>query len=367
MYRRSWDYNASASGNTVDSTLWSPASEPGMQARSTGCRGIMQNVYLDQNMWIYLAQTRTQQGGQARYQEVLTLAETGVEAGLVSFPLSAIHYIETSNRRPWERRQDLAKTMALLSRFHAIAPFTAVVPPEIDRALQDMFDVRMPPRAVEVFGVGFRHAMNLPFPGFEMPADAPVDPDFRKAFNDAVAMSTEWVMLAGLSPQFGIDETDFDKEQREIGDRLASEQERLRVLRRQESWHSGERSKRVAMAATLTGWRDEVAEGMARVGLQFEDLRDVGRGGLTDLIQSIPTLHVASELVRQREAARDTPWTRNDVNDVYALSVAIVYCDVVVTELQWVDLATRSKLHDRYGTVLLKDLATLAPYLVDPR
>lgn len=323
----------------------------------------MQRIYLDQNMWIYLARARKRQGDLPRYQDVLTLAEAGVEAGLISFPLSSIHYIETNNRRPWERRQDLAQTMASISRFHAIAPFTAVVPPEIDRALKSMFDVSIPPRSVQVFGIGFQHAMNRPFPVFEMPADAPVSREFRCAFNDAVVKSTEWVMLSGLPPELEVDESEFDKEQREVGNRLASEQERLRLLRREGGWHSGERSKRVAMAATMIGWRDQLTEAMARVGLEFDDLQALGRAGLTDLIESIPTLHVASELVRQREAARDTPWTRNDVNDVFALSIAIVHCDVVVTELQWVDLATRSKLHERYETVLLKDLATLGPHL----
>jgi hypothetical protein len=102
---------------------------------------------------------------------------------------------------------------------------------------------------------------------------------------------------------------------------------------------------------------------MARAGVTFQDLEAGGKNGLVQLLESVPSLHIASELVRQREAARETPWTRNDVSDVYALSVAIAYCDVVATELQWVDLAVRSRLDDAYATSLVRNLAGLKPLL----
>jgi len=37
----------------------------------------------------------------------------------------------------------------------------------------------------------------------------------------------------------------------------------------------------------------------------------------------------------------------------------VVYCDVVVTERQWVDLIRRSKLEGLHGTTMLSDLGEL--------
>lgn len=99
----------------------------------------MKRIYLDQMKWIDLAAARKQQAKAVRYQDVLLLAEAGVDRGFLSFPLSTARYMETSHRRDWESREQLANTMATLSRMHTIAPRTVLVPPEIDRALRGVF------------------------------------------------------------------------------------------------------------------------------------------------------------------------------------------------------------------------------------
>ena len=52
-------------------------------------------------------------------------------------------------------------------------------------------------------------------------------------------------------------------------------------------------------------------------------------------------------------------WEPNDFIDVVALPVAAVYCDVVVTERQWVHRLRQGKVDQRYDTVLLTDTADL--------
>ncbi len=52
------------------------------------------------------------------------------------------------------------------------------------------------------------------------------------------------------------------------------------------------------------------------------------------------------------------------MNDLSALSRAIVYCDVVVTERVWADIVRRTALERRFNTTVLRDLAELVPLVV---
>lgn len=323
----------------------------------------MNHIYLDQNKWIDMAWAATGASKGQRYLDVLTLAQAGVERGSVSFPLSSIHYLETSNRRPYSARLDLAKTMATLSRFHAIAPLTVLLPPEIDTALQRVFGRPLTVRQAPSFGDGVGFAMNQPVPAFRVPKDLPVDAEYRRQFERFASQQTEWVMLAGLPEEAGVDERHFDQIQRNVNCELATEQERLRQTRRDGNWHVGERSKRLFKAIAFASWKDELDEALQRAGLTWADVTSLGDVGMTELVEDIPIVHVSSELQRLREAANIAPWSANDLNDMFFLMVAIVYCEIVVTEKQWVDLAKRSKLDERYETVILSDLADLSTHL----
>jgi hypothetical protein len=50
--------------------------------------------------------------------------------------------------------------------------------------------------------------------------------------------------------------------------------------------------------------------------------------------------------------------------DLTALSSAIVYCDVVVTERVWTALAARANLGDQFGTIIIRSLDDLEPHLI---
>ncbi|WP_167045026.1 hypothetical protein [Salinibacterium sp. ZJ454] len=58
-------------------------------------------------------------------------------------------------------------------------------------------------------------------------------------------------------------------------------------------------------------------------------------------------------------------WELNDFNDILALPVAAVYCDIIVTEKQWVHRLRQGKVDERYGTTLLHDTADLVDILAN--
>ena len=85
---------------------------------------------------------------------------------------------------------------------------------------------------------------------------------------------------------------------------------------------------------------------------------------MTAFIEDVPTMFAHRELRRLRHAASEKPWEENDLTDLEALAPAMVYCDVVVTERLWTDLAHRAKLDERFGTKICRDLTDLTPMLL---
>jgi hypothetical protein len=62
------------------------------------------------------------------------------------------------------------------------------------------------------------------------------------------------------------------------------------------------------------------------------------------------------KLRSQRQANPQKPWEGNDLNDVIALSIAVPYCDVVVTEKSWASLVNAAKVGKRFDTLVTRDL-----------
>ena len=59
------------------------------------------------------------------------------------------------------------------------------------------------------------------------------------------------------------------------------------------------------------------------------------------------------------KAAANRPWRPNDIHDIDALSVAIPYCDIVVTERHFYTQVSKTSLAARFNTVILPKLEEL--------
>lgn len=325
----------------------------------------MKRVYLDQNKWIDLAAARSGHRRGHPYQDVLTLAGAGVERGLVSFPLSATHYIETSHRRHWQSRLNLATTMALLSRFHTMAPESVLVPAEIDCALKARFGVPEIVRRAQVFGTGADHAFTTDIIRYQVPDGIPLDPVVKIEIERWATSVKEWAALIGPPPEIEGEIEGYDPDKhREVGVRWAKAQEQLRSKRKRGGWHRGERAERVAKAQAFVDYQEPMGEALERAGLHWGHIYALEREGMTALVEDIPLIHVGSKLARLRASGAQQALSPNDLNDISALTLAVVHCDIVVTENQWVALSTQAGLDERYGTVMLNDLRDLVTHLV---
>jgi hypothetical protein len=321
----------------------------------------MLRVYLDQNHWIYLSKAFN---GAARSDEEADAARmicASVEAGYASYPLSTAHVYETWKTRRAERRLPLARAMALISQNHAIAPPGQLLPPELDRALQRRFGRPERLLPLQPFGHGMAHLS-----GGIAPA---LDPEIVRALRQrhpelAQRHIIDWndaLLLAG--PAVDLPFGEIRQPPLHIAETYAAEQQAQ--LGRFAEFGSDQDERRRAVAAhMLLDIRDPLQQAQVRAGLSTDQVLALGADGLTDFMLDLPSRVGLLEMTWQQHANPQTRWAPNDLNDLVFLSLAVGYCDVVVTERRWHHMLTRNDVCKRLGTVVLRRLADLPEVLV---
>jgi hypothetical protein len=76
-------------------------------------------------------------------------------------------------------------------------------------------------------------------------------------------------------------------------------------------------------------------------------------------VRAMPSTDVSTELKTAWHRNRDKPWTANDIYDIDAMSLAVPYCDVVVTEKACHHALEAAHLGKRMHTALLRNLEDL--------
>ena len=83
-----------------------------------------------------------------------------------------------------------------------------------------------------------------------------------------------------------------------------------------------------------------------------------------EFIDQVPTARCLFTLIRKRDQQLHRPIKVNDIADVWALSLAIPYSDIVVTEKMWASIAMKeTKLAEKCNTRILKSIDELIPLL----
>lgn len=318
-------------------------------------------IYLDQAKWIDLAKFRAGHQGGNKFAEVFELATVAVAQKRASFVLSCAHYYETQKRRAGKSRANLGDTMAELSRFHAIAPVNKIVPAEIRHYLGEA-----PVESqIALFGIGYRHAFatNLDLMShleFDLINALPVS--HRAQLKSIANELVERFVLA--APE---DAPDAARKMFETASNISSSAEifatsQSELNRRIDDQKLRGRLKDVAVISEIADILAPLMAECDRLGVDLDQLLG-SKGSIRNLLNGLPSRWVMSELRRVRLRNPQQPWKGNDLNDLLSLSIAVPYCDVVVTERQWARHINQLGLAERFGTVVLHDLTSLPQLL----
>jgi hypothetical protein len=310
----------------------------------------MLTIYLDQAQWIDLSRARHGRADGARFASALDVAQQAVSLELAQFPLSMGHYIETWRASNSDRRRRLAQTMIELSQGRTMAR-----PPDLCDNELDAFISRLsasPP-------------VRPPWPplGWGYPHGSGAIRHAAKA-GGGVALELELERLAERPDGFlahGGGHRDFADLYREGEEGLVAG-----LGTKDQAFPSREAIIAVSAVTEIhenIGWALERAGlpgdalgpiGLARPDLPEERVRDVLEELLPlarEFIAKLPTRDAALRLRLLRHQNPATNWERNDMIDIAYLACAIVHCDLVVTEKQWVHELKRSGLLDEHDAL----------------
>lgn len=313
-------------------------------------------IYLDQNKWIDLARAYHNRPGGERFSTVLERVEVAVDEGRAIFPLSDAHLIETWKGLDVSRRQRLAQVMVEISQGWMIAPASYLGPRELEVAIIRLYEQREPPWP-EVLGRGIAFAFGQ---ADELEAALGISgqqAQIIKAAIDTPAGLTFFLM--------GHDETLIAKGIADFEHRAAVCAQRVERARLLGKSYSKAVRKRAYVRDLTHYLQPELVRILASRRQTFGDFLNLGRKRLVTFFESVPTLNVEIELATERDEHWDKRVDPNDMTDISFLSVAIAYCDIVVTERFWTDLARRKKLDKEYSTAILSDLVELEEHLVN--
>lgn len=311
-------------------------------------------IYMDQFLWIELARCHLNpdenQTGVAATEALLC----AIESGEAVCPLSATHALEVGQRMSIESRRKLLSVMVSFSRGWFLAPEVSLMPQEIRHSLARVFGTRTPP-PIEYLGRG------VPF-GFGRSGCLSQDLDMtghEAEVFEAMLDSPQAVfhLLGGTSNEF-IEPTRTMI--REHYAKVSEEEEQHREISK--SFDDAMRKR--AHAAKLTiALQDHLIAALSEIGRSMEDLLGLGCDGLMDFWHSIPTADVEIELATRCEKQWSRPIAPNDTNDITFLSTAIPYCDLVLTEAFWTQLASQCQLPEKYATKMGSKLHALTEFL----
>lgn len=300
-------------------------------------------MYLDQMAWIHLTDREDLSGLKGRLIEE-------VERNKLVIPISSGNIIETMRLSNRDRRSQIAKTMMDLSKGKTIAPEYYLVPFEIDRALALTFNKPVPPLP-NPLGVGVKYAFgNLYVPRDKLPGNNQEIEVVNMILDSPEGLNA---MIIGPPFEIPIDVSDNFL----VGvQESAKEADGAREIIKPYSAQMRKRGYAAVLAQILD---KEIRESLEKLDIRYDDLIGLGQKKLMKFFSDIPCLDVEIELGSQRNGFWNRPVDPNDYVDICSLCVAIPYCDAIITEGFWIDLAKRSKLDQKYSVHLSKDVRSL--------
>ncbi len=308
-------------------------------------------------MWIQLSRVHYGKRVSAGWQEAYDAVRASAAAGAARFPLSFAHVKEIAKRRNDASRGRLVDFMTEVWNADAIRPWSQMLGPEARNAVRFMMGMSPIDLTSFVFGKGLTHALG------GNPRLVPKHANARPPSSDTIQEISKIVMAPTLLAS--LKEPGLAGK---IGTRSKSESRYLSDLqaRIDAAYAHPDKAKRRDIAKArfmITVVGDPLLKAM------MESSRDPraliatqvsSREQSEAILRSMPTFNTFHELTYASDATRRA--RESDLWDM-ALNIAIPYCDIVVTERSWCNIARGAGLDKLYETKLIHNPADLANQL----
>jgi hypothetical protein len=322
----------------------------------------MSIIYLDQ--WVYVELLRSYKGYSPEYATTCKRLIESAQNGVNTFPFSIAHLVETSKRAKLSSRKDLMKLIFDLSKFNTIRPWPQIIDLEIRNAILKSLNCDPYNVSSYVFGKELAHCIGGKVKIVsktsgksitEIPSE--IEDGFYSALTDSDTM-------VNALCQDGIME--FIEQGIQEEKDLAKELEELRI----EKYSHPDKKMRYKINTArffITFIKDKFIKSV----LEFEELDPKeyiqyifsSEESRYEFLKSIPTAYVFHILTYAQNQNSSRAIDPNDFWDIAALSIAVPYCDVVVTEREWANILNQKKIGDMYNTKIIHSIDDLSAYI----
>jgi hypothetical protein len=288
--------------------------------------------------------------------------------------------MEMANIRDPRQRRDIAQVMEELSGFAALQPRSVILRNELDTVLTMRIGPSPKPLlplpllrrgCAGAFGLrgGFR-VRTAKGDDITESVRQQMGPDRFDAIMADAELRLDRSVLAGP--------TDDEVEQlraygwnpeavRQVAEnRAAEERAQVARLNADPRWRRGRLRDVVMGREVIIELFEALNEALEARGRDFSAVwtdRDAARG----IVNAMPSTDVAVTLKTAAHRNPQKGWLRNDIYDIDALSIAVPYCDIVVTEKHAHHVLQAARVPGRMDTVLLCRLGELPKQLRDSR
>lgn len=315
-------------------------------------------VYLGQNAWIELSKVR--EGRKSSCDK--KLLETIMQAsnnGTAFFPISLIHLSEITNTARAEWRKELLSIMLEISHYYTFTPYwNKLRELEIKNLVLNELGLPLIDVRSSLVGKGFSNLMGAT----PTVKSEKISPEILKEINQKLlhALNDPEIFLT-LAHKV------YKDSKREM---VATVQE-FETLRKELSQFEDNQYRRKAFL-----WRNIIATILPKLNSFLAEMnlpltvgqriveKLLGKYDADDFLSKIPTALCEFTLMFQRDQQSSRAIRVNDLYDIWHLTLAIPYCDIVVTEEKmWITIAKNAKLDKICNTVILSSIHDLRNYL----
>lgn len=310
-------------------------------------------LYLDQNIWIYLAQVFYGKSEDPLLKDILTELQRLTREDKLIIIINLTNVVEARKVNNDTRVKQFAEFVASLSKMYASIPFPYIEYFEVDNVIrkelgEELIDVRA--RAI---GKGVFYLIHDGNPPRITGKKKKIPEDIKKKADDA------------LIKHFTSEEAFIDFFLKKSEDSLEETVKKLEKIRKQ-GYKLKDKvyKKKLGVAQFLINMITEKVAIICKFkGVLPNILRlNEGMDRIMEVFQDLPLLYTYHLLHQGLDEIPDHPINTHDLQDIYSFCFPLPYCDYVVGERYVISLARRKEIDKLYNTQLFTK-AELASFL----
>lgn len=319
-------------------------------------------------VWRGLAEAASGRKSHPGFLQLLDECRKAVARRAAFFPVSETFVIETNKYGSEVGRRETARVVAEIGKLRSLASIRAVRRLELQSALTILVgapQVELGPYLLlgRTLLHSFQQEMVMPLwdgatqANMNQSTDVWTEATAREVSHQGGLLEFQMALLCTGNPSGAL------TKQSEVS--LAREKHIAHLLGGENPRRTGSRLRDVLLATELGHGMSgaDLEEGFENHGILLGDDSQLDRAQMTNIVRSMPSFEVSSEMRTRYQGKSTMKLKQNHVHDVQALSLTLPYCDAI-----YVDRAVRgdvkqARLDRRMGTRLLEAPESAAEYI----